>query len=338
MMKKTAVSKTALDSGNYLKDLQRWYESYKYHINRRYAKNTKLLYSKAIELFIDYSLSIEDEMDSLRDIRSTTFDRYIDFLEDRAQSRGVKQKRDGRYLSKATKDAYIKAIKGFFTYISDNNDELYTFDRYFRNIKRMNNEKPEEKIKHLSEDEITKLLNTLNEEKDKKQSYNAYRNSLLVKLMLFGGLRISEALAIRLQDFVENEENGMYLMTIFGKGEKEQTGYIAIDIIKEEMEYFKNIAGIADNELIMKTKNKKPLNRRNALSIVNGIYKRAGVKKQGLHILRHTLAMRLTEQDTNPLVIKKMLRHSNLATTTMYAKASNNSVADAIKTLKGATK
>jgi len=157
-------------------------------------------------------------------------------------------------------------------------------------------------------------------------------------LMLFGGLRISEALAIRLQDFVENEENGMYLMTIFGKGEKEQTGYIAIDIIKEEMEYFKNIAGIADNELIMKTKNKKPLNRRNALSIVNGIYKRAGVKKQGLHILRHTLAMRLTEQDTNPLVIKKMLRHSNLATTTMYAKASNNSVADAIKTLKGATK
>lgn len=59
---------------------------------------------------------------------------------------------------------------------------------------KIRTEKAEEKIEYLNENEITSLLNILEKEKARKDDYNSYRNALLVKLMLFAGLRISEAL------------------------------------------------------------------------------------------------------------------------------------------------
>ena len=73
------------------------------------------------------------------------------------------------------------------------------------------------------------------------------------------------------------------------------------------------------------------MDRSNAHRIVNRIYKMAGIRKKGLHLLRHTLAMRLTQRGVNPLIVKKILRHSNIASTSIYAKASENTVADALK-------
>lgn len=51
----------------------------------------------------------------------------------------------------------------------------------------------------------------------------------------------------------------------------------------------------------------------------------------GLHLLRHTLAMRLTQRGVSLVVIKKILRHSNIATTTIYSKSTEEAVADAMK-------
>jgi integrase/recombinase XerD len=41
--------------------------------------------------------------------------------------------------------------------------------------------------------------------------------------------------------------------------------------------------------------------------------------------------MRLTQNNTNLVTIKKILRHSNIATTTIYAKATEKSVVEALK-------
>ncbi|EAK1995402.1 integrase, partial [Campylobacter jejuni] len=51
---------------------------------------------------------------------------------------------------------------------------------------------------------------------------------------------------------------------------------------------------------------------------------------KGLHLLRHTLAMRLTAKGTNLVVIQKILRHANLNTTTIYAKATNDTIKTAL--------
>ena len=323
-----------LQTNNFIEDLERWRDAYiNWMDTQDYSKNTLELYSRTINQFIEYSLGYQDEM-SLKDIRSNYFTGFVNYLEEESRLKGRKQNRDGKYLSKSTKDAYMKAIKGYFTYITDNNDELYTFDRYFRNIKQRDRSKQEEKMKYLTEDEIEKLLNTLERTKAKKGDYNSYRNALLIKLMLYGGLRISEALSVRLNDFRVGQDTDMYLINVYGKGGKDQTAYIAKASVDDELGYFKEVAGLKGDDIVMRTKNATQLDRVSASTIVNRIYTKAGIMKKGLHILRHTLAMRLTQRDVNPIVIKKILRHSNIATTTVYAKANQESVAKALCGIK----
>lgn len=323
---------TILETDDFISDLERWSRQYLTHIKTAYSDNTIELYERAIRQFIEFSLMYQDEM-TLRSIRSSYFDQFLSYLEDEACERGIKQKRNGKYLAKSTKDAYLKAIKGFFIYIADNNDDLYTFDRYFRGIKKRDNSKLDEKMNYLTDDEIVKLLDTLEEDK-RKGDVVSYRNALLVKLQLFGGLRISEALGVNIEDFSEGQEKGLYLISIYGKGGKSQTAYIAMEHIEDELRYFIDEVGLVDNQALMRTRSGEMLGRSNAYTIINRIYKRSGIDKKGLHLLRHTLAMKLTREGTDLVVIKKILRHSSIATTTIYARATEKSVASSLLALQ----
>lgn len=112
------------------------------------------------------------------------------------------------------------------------------------------------------------------------------------------------------------------------RGGKEQFAFIKKEEVDDELEYFKE--NIQDSDYIMQTSTGKHLNRSNAFLIVNNIYAKALISKKGLHLLRHTLAMRLTAKGTNLVVIQKILRHANLNTTTIYAKATNDTVKAAL--------
>lgn len=320
-----------LVSGNLIDDIYRWYKAYKDNISAlSYSSNTITLYSRAIESFIEYSLEYQDEM-QLNEIKSIYISGYIAYLEEEAKRSG-KRAKNGNYLSKSTKQTYLKAIKTFFTFISDNNEDLFTFERFFKNTKIADSSSMQEKLVYLTEEEIGRLLNTLEKDKTKQQDeYNSNRNSLLIKLMLYGGLRISEALNISIANFIDGQDRDMYDIEIYGKGGKEQIGYLAKKTIEDELQYFREASELHEDDLIMKTSSGKSLNRSSAYLIINRVYKRAGIRKKGLHLLRHTLAMRLTQRGVNPVVIKKILRHANIATTTIYAKASESSVADAMK-------
>ncbi|EAK8605902.1 integrase, partial [Campylobacter jejuni] len=89
----------------------------------------------------------------------------------------------------------MRVLTSFFSFISDNNDDLFVFSFDMKKI-RFRTEKSGEKLNYLNENEIIRLNNVLEKEKAKKEVYNSFRNSLLIKLMLYGGLRISEALNV----------------------------------------------------------------------------------------------------------------------------------------------
>ena len=318
-----------LDTGNFLADLQRWLKSYKEHIQSiGYSNNTLALYSRVLDEFIEYSRAYQEEM-NISDINTLYITSYLSYIENKALKYSNK-KLKSKGLSKATKETYIKALKGFFEFISDNNDELYSFSRFFKNIKVINSQKAEEKIEYLKDNEIERLLNMLEREIAKKHNYNFYRNSMLIKLLLYAGLRISEALNIKMGDFEELDEK-TFKIKIYAKGGREQFAYIGKKIIKEEFEYFKNIALLKDDDLIMVTKKGKQLTRQNAFVIANRLYNKAGIYKRGLHLLRHTFAMRLTKKGANVLVIKKAMRHSSINSTMVYAKAEESDVVRVIE-------
>ena len=310
-----------LTKSDLISDLQEWAKAYFLHINTlNYSKNTILLYKRVILTFIEYNRAFLDEM-TIKDIKTTHIVAYLQFLSENA-CKSQNRLKNRVSLSKSSKSAYIKVIRSFFAFITENNDENYTFDFAFKKL-RIDNSKGEEKLVYLNEDEIQRLCEQIERQKAKKKSYEAFRNAMLIKLMLHAGLRISEALGVRLKDFSQNDE--MLAIKIHAKGGKEQTAYIAKAKIVDEMDFFR--AKLSPDELIMQTKNGLPLNRTSAFIIVNRIYDKALITKRGLHLLRHTLAMRLTQQGVSVLVIQKILRHSNINTTTIYAKATPQDIA-----------
>ncbi|WP_187648731.1 tyrosine-type recombinase/integrase [Nitrosophilus labii] len=318
-----------LDSGDFIRDLERWFKAYMAHIKGlSYSNNTIQLYNRAIEQFIEYSRGFQDEM-TIKDVKGAYITGYLAYIDDIAKISG-KKSLSGKGLSKSTKQTYLKAIRGFFIFISDNNDDLYTFERYLKNIRIADSSKKEEKMEYLTEEEVGRLLSTLEREKAKKDNYNIYRNALLIKLMLYAGLRISEALKMKIGDF-EDIDDKTYRIRLEAKGGKEQFAYIGKNLIEDELEYFKKIAELKKNEPIMITRRGKLLNRQNAFKIVNRIYRQANIFKQGLHLLRHTLAMRLTKRGVDPIRIQKILRHSNINTTLIYARAEERDIIESLE-------
>jgi len=301
-----------LTTGSLIDDLKRWQKAYRNNmLVLLYSKNTIELYTRAIERLIEYSLQYKDEV-RLDGIQSSYFNGYLLFLEEKAK-RDTKRLKNNTHLSISTKQLYLKAIKSFFSFISDNNNELFNFKKFFSNIKVLDNSPVKEKIVYLTEDEVERLLTVLEDAKVKKDDYNSNRNALLVKLMLYSGLRISEALNISLRDFVSIRGSELYNIKIHKKEGKEQTAYLVKNIIDDELDYFRTTAKLDNDTLIMKTGSGRQLERTNAYQIINTIYKKTGIQKGGLDLLRHTLAMRLTRMGATSATMQKILRRSGTA-------------------------
>jgi len=64
------------------------------------------------------------------------------------------------------------------------------------------------------------------------------------------------------------------------------------------------------------------MSRYNLYRKVNTYYRAVGIKKTGLHILRHTSAMMLLDKTGDITYVQELLRHVNIATTNIYAKRS----------------
>lgn len=256
-----------------------------------------------------------------KEIKTSYILNFLSYLETRSKNH--------KKLSKKTKLTYLRAITSFFTFINENNEDLFEFSFNFSKL-NTRNEKREEKLEYLNDDEIQRLINTIERLKIQKEDYASFRNALLIKLMLYVGLRISESLKVRLCDFNEDEED-MLKINILAKGGKEQFAYIKKAYIDDELDYFKEY--LKESDYIMQTHNGKLLNRSNAFIIINRIYAKALIHKKGLHLLRHTLAMKLTSQNVNLVVIQKILRHASMQTTTIYAKANNEMLRKALGNL-----
>lgn len=317
-----------LSNSDLISDLDRWFSGYIRHIKAlSYSSNTIELYSRAIRQYIEYMHEYQDDID-IKSIRAHHFTGFLGWLEEEAEKQG-KKAINGNILSKSTKETYLKAVKSFFIYISDNNDELMTFERFFKNIRIASDSKPEDKIDYLSQAEVSLLIGALEKKKSKSGGYNAYRDSLLIRLMLFAGLRISETLGVKLSDFSRSSET-TYSVRIYAKGGKYQEAHIDSKMIDDELDYFKKVADIGSDEHIMKTSSGRKMTRQGAFDIARNLYKRAGVKHEGLHILRHTFAMGMVRRGVDIIDIKDALRHSSITTTTVYAKATKESVIKAV--------
>jgi len=307
-----------LEQGNITDSLVVWLNKYIENMQvEGYQKGTIELYSSVINNFIDYANGYMDEC-SIKEINRLFINGYL--LE------------KGQSLRKSTESTHLRIIKSFFNFISDNNSEEYDFRHIFNKIKI---KVPKRQRPYLTEDELTKLLNTIEREKSKRHSYIAFRNAMMVKLMLYSGARVSEVTHIQYKNISTSDiDPSFYKTMIIGKGDKQAPIYIKKALIEEEFEYMNSIRHYKDDDYVFAGREDKPLDRINIYTIVKRLLRISGIKKTGVHILRHTLAMRLAAKNVDVLHIQKIMRHANIQTTMIYAHSTETDSVRALEKIR----
>lgn len=175
-------------------------------------------------------------------------------------------------------------------------------------------------FKHIKNPKIPKKLPVVLSKREVRRMIEVTRNSkhrLLIQLMYGCGLRVSEAVKIKIRDL---DLDRRILTVRKGKGNKDRQLPIPeslIDSLKDSITRRKYLFEGRKNHIAQKT----------AHEIVKKSSRKAKItKKVSCHTLRHSFATHLLESGTNLRYIQKILGHSRLQTTQIYTKVSKSSL------------
>jgi len=315
-----------LQLGDIESDYKRWLKSYMRHLKYKDAsKNTLDVYTRILHQLLEFI----EQQELAKILQNMDKEFFLDFIE-----YSEEHSKNG-YFSKKTKQLYVSVLKSFFIYISDNNDESYTFENEFKIAPK--GVLKGKKVKYLTDEEVYNIIDYLDDMRLNRGTYYDFIYALGIKFMLFGGLRISEVLSLKLSDVTVSDltdahgNRDIYEIHLGDtKSGEEQTALIKIEDIQEELDYFRALQE-EKSYIFMSTKKNTLIHRSNFYISVKTIMEKAGVNKKGLHIYRHTCAMQLYRKSKDILVTKEKLRHSDIKTTMIYAHAEKSDVANAMR-------
>ena len=290
--------------------------------------NTINTYKNCLNGFVEFCYENNDVI-SFSNLNQKHITDYFIWLDDLYRKKQHKKSATRtKSISSSTKLSYLTILKIFFKYITNNNDKLIDLEKILDNYK-IAKKKTSKLENFMKESERDKILDYVENRLVKKPEYRYnknYRDSLLIKLMLKSGLRISEALNLKFSDFQESDDGEFYDINILAKGGEYQTAYIPKSHIKADFERLLSI-NLPENYIFTSGCSDKPISRQNVYSLLARIYRKCGiVNKRGCHILRHSFAMNMVEKNTNLGVIQKALRHKKIQTTMIYAHATGDMV------------
>ena len=277
----------------------------------------------AIEDFINYCIFEKGLSDKTKESYENDLKIYNEFLNKKhiteveyIKSDHIKDFLKERSTEETTTIAHnLTVIKNFHTYLLKENITKENVSEFIERPK-LRKSLP----KTLSIEDVDKLLNI-----ELKTPFD-YRNKAMLELMYGCGLRVSELISIELNDI----DMTNCLIKVFGKGSKEREiplGEYAIYYLKEY---------ISRRELLLKKKpcTKLFLNNHGLGMTRQGFFKNLKeiLREKGLnpevspHTLRHSFATHLINQGADLRSIQEMLGHSDISTTKIYTKVSDEKV------------
>lgn len=157
----------------------------------------------------------------------------------------------------------------------------------------------------------------------------AYRDAALLNLLLYAGLRVSEAAALRRADLQLGERKGTVIIRA-GKGRK----YREVPLHKTARQaltvYLDKCPTLADDDPVFQGQ-RGPLGARGMQLRIAALAEAADVDDVTPHVLRHTFATRLLrEAETDLVTVSTLLGHASVATTEIYTQPSERDLAEAV--------
>ena len=257
-------------------------------VEKHYASNTISAYQRDLLKFLSFCL--ENSVTEWQDIEPETLNHFVMEL----RHRGVSARSIRRYLS---------SIRGFFTF-------LVKQDVLTENcVISIQTPKIDQVLPKIIDFDDIKRMTTLSSE-----LYSELRTVAMIELMYSCGLRVSELVAIDIND-LDLEEGFVRVKGKGGKTRFSPIGRSAINAV--EMYLLKKLS--SENEALFVNQNN---NRVSPRSVQNIIKKRAlevGVTVNvHPHMLRHAAATHFLQSSHDLRTVQEFLGHKSIKSTQVY--------------------
>ena len=243
---------------------------------KNYSLSTINSYTFCFEKFLDHFKGQE--------INSLTKDQITEFLYQESQ----------KGLSSGYQNQIINAIKFYYEKVLKRKKEYYDIPRAKR---------PQKLPVVFSEEEIIALLNEIKNLKHKAILYLIYS----------GGLRISEAVKMKIAD-IDSTRN--LILIRGGKGKKDRTTLLSQKLLHLLREYYKEYK---PKDYLFEGETGGQYSVKSIQNVFNRALENSGIKKKAtVHSLRHSFATHLLERGTDLRYIQDLLGHNSSRTTEIY--------------------
>ena len=234
------------------------------------------------------------------------------------------QELERRELSPYSINFYVSALATFFKYLTefDYRDKTNPCDT----VQRLSTENVEQKQEYLEEHEYKALLQAIKVRtpKARKFEFTCARDLLLVTLNLTVGLRCSEALSLKVEQFDSD------IITVIGKGNKKRSFRVTYEIRVRFHEYMKVrgqvFEGDEDSEFLFVSVTGKQLYTKDINKNLKKYCERCGIDKDiTSHCLRRSCATHYLNEGVPVAQVATLLGHSDVKTTMRYYKEDGSS-------------
>lgn len=264
---------------------------------RKYSDNTIKNYGNDLEEFSNF---IKDRGKDYLNLEYSNVTEYMVHL--------------GNFkLSSTSINRHLSAIRSFYEYMIKNG---YAKSSPFKVI---SGPKKEKKLpNYLNYNEFEDLVSACDE------TALGLRNRMILELLFATGIRVSEAVSIKLDDI---DFKGREIK-VFGKGKKTRIVYFNKVCQKVMSEYVLN----ARQELLKGRRSEyllinhlgNPLTRRGIADILDKLIRKSSLKhKISPHTMRHTFATQMLNNGMDIREVQELLGHERLSTTSIYTHVSN---------------
>ncbi len=230
-----------------------------------------------------------------------------------------------RFIKIVKKDPDINLIKSYLLQKQDKCQSPQTINLYLNAIKYFYREIFKSKIAInirfsktskklpvvLSKDEIQKIINAIENKKHR----------LLISLSYGSGLRVSEAVNLKIKD-INLEELTIHIKDAKGRRDRITIFSEKIKNDLHELAVLKNM-----NDYVFASERGGKLTERTAQKVFENALRRASIRKDAtFHSLRHSFATHLLENGVDVRYVQELLGHQNIRTTQLYTRVTNPSI------------
>lgn len=240
----------------------------------------------------------------------------ITFQDALAYIRHLRREKNGKRVYEAsTINNRHSALSSFYTFIcqSMNYAETNFFSK--EHIEQLPADEIKITVTYLTQSQAQRFLKAILESPNNRGNLSKIRDYTLYRLMITSGVRISEAINLKLSDF-DFDKGVLTIRKEVGKRKKARKTVLDKGLKPYLEEYLKEREKLnSAHEVLFLNQEGNPVNRRKSLKAIKRYAKEANLWNDNTritnHVFRHTFATLMIARGENITQVSKMLGHAN---------------------------